>query len=395
MIDAVQAQACEIIPSSIDDVAASDDMRTLMLDQDPVSLEILRIILYKVAGWTSSQKTYMGTNRGLSLLSSFPSEIDPNMRGDSSTSYKLSAIAEILKGITVQGVNNGIKSPDGSLMEDRFSTASLSRESFLNNSCPDFKADKHREGTSNKIQLRNSGTSAYASVPFDAGREVEEICYKLPSYESVVSAQLDFARHRKAHARSLRPSRPSSRALSGHQPLLQNAAIQSHSSLNTKENQTDKHRQASNMTETLSSKHGFELFVGVPCVIFSHAKRVRFRALVRYIGYIQGLHGTWVGVEVDNLDCFGIGTLPSAVVSGVEYFVISGPSDIALKGMKSGDHSNPKTYHQCYKAGENRCSVCNCMARRNSGSLDSATPALRRALFVRPSEVVFVLGTDT
>ncbi|KAE8540338.1 hypothetical protein D1P53_003283 [Cryptococcus gattii VGV] len=181
MIDAVQAQACEIIASSIDDIAASDDMRTLMLDQDPVSLEILRIILYKAAGWTSSQKTYMGTNRGLSLLSSFPSEIDPSMRGDSSTSYKLSAIAEILKGITVQGVNNGVKSPDGSLMEDKFSTTSLSRESFLNNSCPDLKADKHREGTSNKIQLRNSGTSAYASVPFDAGREVKEIRYSMYS----------------------------------------------------------------------------------------------------------------------------------------------------------------------------------------------------------------------
>nr|KIR47124.1 hypothetical protein I312_03448 [Cryptococcus bacillisporus CA1280] len=395
MIDAVQAQACEIIASSIDDVAASDDMRTLMQDQDPVSLEILRIILYKAAGRTSSQETYMETNRGLSPLSSFPSEIDPSMRGHSSKSYKLSAIAEILKGITVQGVNNGVKSPHGSLLEDKFSTTSLSRESFLNNSCPDLKADNHREGTSNKIQLCNSGTSAYASVSFDAGKEVKEIRYELPSYESVVSAQLDFARHRKAHARSLRPSRPSWKALLGHQPLLQKATIQSHSSLNTKENQTDKRRRASNLTETLSSKHGFELFVGVPCVIFSHAKRVRFRALVRYIGYIQGLHGTWVGVEVDNLDSFGIGTLPSAVVSGVEYFVISVPSDIALNGMKSGDHSNPKTCHQCHKAGENRCSVCNCMARKNSGSLESATPGLRRALFVRPSEVVLVLGTDT
>ncbi|XAO24766.1 hypothetical protein I312_103572 [Cryptococcus bacillisporus CA1280] len=313
MIDAVQAQACEIIASSIDDVAASDDMRTLMQDQDPVSLEILRIILYKAAGRTSSQETYMETNRGLSPLSSFPSEIDPSMRGHSSKSYKLSAIAEILKGITVQGVNNGVKSPHGSLLEDKFSTTSLSRESFLNNSCPDLKADNHREGTSNKIQLCNSGTSAYASVSFDAGKEVKEIRYELPSYESVVSAQLDFARHRKAHARSLRPSRPSWKALLGHQPLLQKATIQSHSSLNTKENQTDKRRRASNLTETLSSKHGFELFVGVPCVIFSHAKRVRFRALVRYIGYIQGLHGTWVGVEVDNLDSFGIGTLPSAV----------------------------------------------------------------------------------
>lgn len=81
----------------------------------------------------------------------------------------------------MQGVNNGVESPDGSLMEDKFSTASLSRESFLNNSCPDLKADKHREGTSNKIQLRNSGTSAYASVPFDAGKEVKEICYSMYS----------------------------------------------------------------------------------------------------------------------------------------------------------------------------------------------------------------------
>lgn len=63
MIDAVQAQACETIASSIDDVAASGDMRTLMQDQDPASLEILRIVLYTAAGRTSSQKRYMETNR--------------------------------------------------------------------------------------------------------------------------------------------------------------------------------------------------------------------------------------------------------------------------------------------------------------------------------------------
>lgn len=29
--------------------------------------------------------------------------------------------------------------------------------------------------------------------------------------------------------------------------------------------------------------------MGVPCVIFSQEKKVRFRASVRYIGYIQGV----------------------------------------------------------------------------------------------------------
>ena len=43
------------------------------------------------------------------------------------------------------------------------------------------------------------------------------------------------------------------------------------------------------MTETSCSKLGIELFVGVPCVIFSQEKKVRFRASVRYIGYIQGV----------------------------------------------------------------------------------------------------------
>lgn len=81
----------------------------------------------------------------------------------------------------MQGVNNGVKSPHGNLLEDKFSTTSLSRESFLNNSCPDLKADNHREGTSNKIQLCNSGTSAYASVSFDAGKEVKEIRYGMYS----------------------------------------------------------------------------------------------------------------------------------------------------------------------------------------------------------------------
>lgn len=103
------------------------------------------------------------------------------MRGHSSTSYKQSATAEILKGITVQGVNNGVKSPDGSLLEDKPSTTSLSRESFLHNLCPALKADNHQEGTSNKIQLCNSGTSAYASIPFDAGKEVKEIHYSMYS----------------------------------------------------------------------------------------------------------------------------------------------------------------------------------------------------------------------
>ena len=95
------------------------------------------------------------------------------------------------------------------------------------------------------------------------------------------------------------------------------------------------------------------------------------------------------------MDRFGIDTLPSAVVSGVQYFMASAPSNLALNGMNSGDRNNPETYHQCGKTGGNRCSVCKYTGRKNSRSLDRATPGLRRALFVRPSEVVLILGTDT
>lgn len=391
MVDAVQRQACEIIISSLEDVAASDGMRTLMQDQDPVSLDILRIILQKAAERTNSGKTYIETNRALSLIASFPSEIDPSMRGLSPTSYKLLAIAETLKGITFQGANNCVKPPGGRLLEDKISSASLPLESFLNNSFSGLKADNHQEGMSDKNELCNSGTSAYASALFDAEKEVKEIPYELPSS----ATQLDFARCGKAYARSSEPSRSSWRAHLDHQPLLQKTIIQSCSSLNTEENQTDKYRKTSNMTETSCSKLGIELFVGVPCVIFSQEKKVRFRASVRYIGYIQGLHGTWVGVEVDNLDRFGIDTLPNAVVSGVQYFMASAPSNLALNGMNSGDHNNPKTCHQCGNTGGNRCSVCKYTARKNSRSSERGIPGLRRALFVRPSEVVLVLGTDT
>ncbi|OWZ45396.1 hypothetical protein C351_02380 [Cryptococcus neoformans c8] len=389
MVDAVHTQACEIIISSIEDVAASDGMRTLMQDQDPVSLKILRIILHKAAERTNSRKTLIETDRALSLIASFSSGIDPSMRDRSSTSLKLSAIDEILKGIILQGVSNRVKSPDGELLEDKISSAPSSLESFLSNSCSGLKADNHRVGMSDKNQLCNSGTSAYASGLLDAEKEVKEIPYKLPSS----ATPLNFARYGKAYATSSQPSRSSWRPLLDHQPLLQKAIIQSCSSLDIEENQTNKYRQASNMTET--SKFGIELFVGVPCVIFSHEKKVRFRASVRYIGYIQGLHGTWVGVEVDNLDRFGIDTLPSAVVSGVQYFMASAPSNLALNGMNSGDRNNPETYHQCGKTGGNRCSVCKYTGRKNSRSLERATPGLRRALFVRPSEVVLILGTDT
>lgn len=99
------------------------------------------------------------------------------MRGLSPTSYKLLAIAETLKGITFQGANNCVKPPGGRLLEDKISSASLPLESFLNNSFSGLKADNHQEGMSDKNQLCNSGTSAYASALFDAEKEVKEIPY--------------------------------------------------------------------------------------------------------------------------------------------------------------------------------------------------------------------------
>lgn len=106
------------------------------------------------------------------------------MRDRSSTSLKLSAIDEILKGIILQGVSNRVKSPDGELLEDKISSAPSSLESFLSNSCSGLKADNHRVGMSDKNQLCNSGTSAYASGLLDAEKEVKEIPYSMYSRRS-------------------------------------------------------------------------------------------------------------------------------------------------------------------------------------------------------------------
>lgn len=41
---------------------------------------------------------------------------------------------------------------------------------------------------------------------------------------------------------------------------------------------------------------GITLEVGIPCIISSQWKR--FKAYARYIGEVEGEHGSWVGVEV-------------------------------------------------------------------------------------------------
>jgi hypothetical protein len=159
-------------------------------------------------------------------------------------------------------------------------------------------------------------------------------------------------------------------------------------------------------------EYGSSLSVGIPCIVaLSLDKVCKFKALARYIGRLQSstLAGEWVGVEVEArlLDKSGVNEteerfICDGVLNGCRYFslnqhpsALSRPShgnvgqSASLRGRVRGGSTIPSEMFS--RRGMRSASASPVRWQVNP---DDTPPPITKALFVRPSEVVFVLGTS-
>jgi hypothetical protein len=174
-----------------------------------------------------------------------------------------------------------------------------------------------------------------------------------------------------------------------------------------------------------------ELRQGIGCIVSLDAKRARFRAMIKYIGLLKDVSvglswrgnidtqapGPWVGIETDELDRFGVTTLPTGAKDEIHYFHLSPPAfvhdvnrtarqrKLDLIRQSLGKRASvfignttihpgkgPSTGLGVPRSGERG------MSKRSVSPFAGEHPAggfeRPRALFVRPHEVVFVLGAE-
>ncbi|RXK42234.1 hypothetical protein M231_00592 [Tremella mesenterica] len=155
---------------------------------------------------------------------------------------------------------------------------------------------------------------------------------------------------------------------------------------------------------------GISLHVGIPCIVSLTTKRARFKAQVKYIGTLVGRKGPWVGVETDDLTKYEVSTLPSGAMDGIHYFSLSLPDlsngmpeseriarqrkiEIIREGLKRSKFSNVGSGSEIRgtNRGRGKRSVSPFIGSNGLGWEGFDNP---RALFVRPNEVVFVMGAE-
>jgi hypothetical protein len=191
---------------------------------------------------------------------------------------------------------------------------------------------------------------------------------------------------------------------------------------------------------------GVELNVGVPCIVSLASKRARFRAAIKYIGQVahvsclgpdrlqndhfiltEQTRGPWVGLEVDDLDRLGVETLPAGARGGVHYFHLTPPNEDAMDEARLVRQRRIESIRETLRVGSRAYGAYNNavgmgsidplrMRAGSTGKLSvpgamaggptkrSVSPFMEygqgfgfenpRALFVRPSEIVFVMGAE-
>jgi len=160
-------------------------------------------------------------------------------------------------------------------------------------------------------------------------------------------------------------------------------------------------------------EYGSSLSVGIPCIVaLSLDKVCKFKAMARYIGRLQSstLAGEWVGVEVEArvLEKSGVHEteerlICDGVLDGYRYFSLNqSPSALrnpshgsvgqsaSLRGRVRGGSTIPSEMFS--RRGMRSASASPVPWQLNSD--DTASSQITKALFVRPNEVVFVLGTS-
>jgi hypothetical protein len=170
---------------------------------------------------------------------------------------------------------------------------------------------------------------------------------------------------------------------------------------------------------------GVELNVGVPCIVFLASRRARFKAAIKYIGHVAGVsprskvihaydadeqsRGAWVGLEVDDLHRLGVPTLPTGTKGGIHYFHLTPPMDDSVDDARLARQRRIETIRDSLKKrpfglGLGLPDTCGGGAAHSQGSTKrSASPYVDfgaggfenpRALFVRPSDIVYVMGAE-
>jgi hypothetical protein len=163
------------------------------------------------------------------------------------------------------------------------------------------------------------------------------------------------------------------------------------------------------------SGKGISLHVGIPCIVTLSQRRVRFRANVKYLGRLEDESDVWVGLEVDDLERFGVETLSTGAKGGVRYFHFTKSATATtdqdaknkrqrrIAAIAESLPSSRRRFNGLGLAGPglglggNGHSLAAPHDPRRAASpfvADWAPPEKPRALFVRPHEVVFVMGAE-
>ncbi|WRT65051.1 uncharacterized protein IL334_001993 [Kwoniella shivajii] len=148
---------------------------------------------------------------------------------------------------------------------------------------------------------------------------------------------------------------------------------------------------------------GLILNIGIPCISSLAGSRTRFKASIRYIGHMHNSQGPFIGIEIPAVSQLGLATLPSGAKGGVSYFSLSPPVTGAAGQTSSttrvkrlvGSQIASATYagHTVDLKEKEPSAVWSrpgCSADRPS----KETKHDVGVLFIRPSEVVFILSSE-
>jgi hypothetical protein len=140
---------------------------------------------------------------------------------------------------------------------------------------------------------------------------------------------------------------------------------------------------------------GVTLDIGIPCIISS--RRKRFKAFARYIGEVEGELGPWVGVEVPVGDNWGGEKMEEGrqwndgTWGGIRYFEIGGVGSEWDYGDDRGGRRRAVGGKGLKRAGD-YLSVGRAKRFRSSSPTSDISATESRGLFVRPQQVLYVVG---
>jgi hypothetical protein len=163
----------------------------------------------------------------------------------------------------------------------------------------------------------------------------------------------------------------------------------------------------------VSPAYGSSLTVGIPCIVALMIGKVcKFKAMTRYIGKLEsdGKDGEWVGVEVEakTLEKNGVQAtkerlIGDGVIDGKRYFRIEAHKTPARRSSHSNFGSITSGRGRSRGGSLAPNEVLGRLGGRSASASpvpwaeprdQDAAPGKTVALFVRPQEVVFVLGAS-